>query len=137
MTRRLAGLGGIAPPQPARPRRARPATPGFDQALDNLLRQPGTSKPAASPTEVGELKFSAHATRRLESRGVVLDQAELGRLDEAVKALADRGANESLVLTNDAAYVVGIPQRTVITAMTRSEAVGQIFTQIDSTYVAT
>lgn len=67
---------------------------------------------------------------------MVVDAAEQARLEDAVDALSAKGANESLVLTNDAAYVVGIPQRTVITAMSRQEAMGQIFTQIDSTFVA-
>ena len=138
MTRRIAGLGGALPPQqPTRQVRGRrPDSTGFDQALDNLLRQPGAA-PTQAPDPAGELKFSAHASRRLESRGVVVDAAEQARLEEAVSALSARGANESLVLTQDAAYVVGVPQRTVITAMSREEAVGQIFTQIDSTYVAT
>jgi hypothetical protein len=35
----------------------------------------------------------------------------------------------------DHAFVVGVPRRTVITAMTRQEAVGSIFTNIDSTLV--
>jgi flagellar operon protein len=67
---------------------------------------------------------------------VVVDEAEQARLTQAVDKLMERGAKESLVLTADAAYVVGVPQRTVITAMSRSEALGQIFTQIDSTFVS-
>ena len=46
-----------------------------------------------------------------------------------------RGARESLVLMDDMALIVGVPKRTVITAMSRSEAMGNIFTNIDSTLV--
>jgi hypothetical protein len=40
------------------------------------------------------------------------------------------------VLTGDNAFIVGVPKRTVITVMSREEALGQIFTDLDSTYVA-
>jgi flagellar operon protein len=61
------------------------------------------------------------------------DQA---RLETAVDELSQRGAKESLVLMDDRAYVVGVPKRTVITVMSREEAMGQVFTNIDSTYVS-
>ena len=49
--------------------------------------------------------------------------------------LARKGARESLVLLEDNAYIVGVPDRRVITVMSRGEAVGNIFTNIDSTLV--
>lgn len=113
--------------------RKRPASPGFDRALERLLEQP---QPDVKPSAPSELSFSRHASARLESRGIVLDQAELGRLAEAVDQLAGKGSREALVITADNAYVVGVEKRTVITAMPRSEALGTVFTQIDSTYVA-
>ena len=115
--------------------RRRPATPGFDRALERLLEQgPGSQQPA--PTTPTQLTFSRHASARLDSRGIVIDEAELSRLEDAVQALAAKGSREALVLTGDNAFVVGVDTRTVITAMPRSEALGTVFTQIDSTYVA-
>jgi len=113
----------------------RPASPGFDNALDRLLKERAPA-PAPSTGPVAELQFSRHALARLQSRGVQIDEAERGRLNEAVDVLHARGAKESLVLTPSAAYVVGVPKRTVITAMPRSEAMGNVFSQIDSTYIA-
>jgi flagellar operon protein len=52
-----------------------------------------------------------------------------------VDRLAQKGAQESLVLMGDHAFIVGVQNRTVITAMSRDEAMGNIFTQIDSTLV--
>jgi len=129
VTDRIKGPGAAQLP-PVQRRRARPAQPGFDQALDRLVRD---SRPAIAPS--GELEFSRHALARLESRGVEFDASERERLTQAVDALSERGARESLVLTDNAAYVVGVPKRTVITAMPRSAAMGTIFTNIDSTYV--
>ena len=107
--------------------------PGFGDALEALLRQP-----AAPPTAAGvggEVSFSKHAQARLASRGIELDSADLEDLGKAVEQLAQRGARESLVLLGDNAFVVGIAERKVITALTRQEAIGNIFTNIDSTVV--
>jgi hypothetical protein len=35
----------------------------------------------------------------------------------------------------DHAFIVGVPDRRIVTVMTRAEAAGNIFTQIDSTAV--
>ena len=47
-----------------------------------------------------------------------------------------KGAKESLVLLDDVALIVGVPKRTVITAMSRDEALGNLFTGIDSAVLA-
>jgi len=110
---------------------------------------PGASEPAsageshlaAGEAEVeslpdrGPVRFSRHAQARLESRGVELVEEEREKLDRAVDALDRRGGKEGLVLFSDRAYIVGVPQRTVITVFDRSEALGHVFTNIDSTYV--
>jgi len=83
----------------------------------------------------GPVRFSRHAQARLESRGVELGEEEREKLDRAVDALDRRGGKEGLVLFSDRAYIVGVPQRTVITVFDRSEALGHVFTNIDSTYV--
>ena len=48
---------------------------------------------------------------------------------------AGKGARESLVLMNELAFVVSVPNRTVITAMTGNSMKGNVFTQIDSAVV--
>lgn len=137
MTDRIQGPGGIAPQQAPRTTRRRPADAGFNQALENLLRQ--TQTPAAKPSvesgEADEIRFSRHAKARLESRGLEVDAAEMERLQNAAGELEKKGAKEALVITGNAAYILGVEKRTVITAMPRAEALGQVFTQIDSTFV--
>jgi flagellar operon protein len=60
----------------------------------------------------------------------------MATLENALDQLDRRGAKESLVLMGDRAFVVGVPNRTVITVVDRSEAMGTVFTNIDSTFVA-
>ena len=131
---------GVGPVEQAhvrrRPAKKRGAT-GFDQALERMLRD--SQVPPAEPSKPSgttEISFSRHAEARLESRGISLTEDEKQQLSGAFDQLAERGAKESLVLLGDRAYVVGVPKRTVITAMPRSEALGTIFTNIDSTFVA-
>jgi len=106
--------------------------PGFGDQLDALLR-PSQPKPAES---AGGIQFSKHAQARLQSRGIELDDQDMEDLSRAVDNLAKKGAKESLVLLGDNAFIVGVPDRRVVTALSRQEAVGNIFTNIDSTVVA-
>ncbi len=133
-----AGIGAVggappvaAPQQPAAARRGAPGT-GFDALLDSL----GRTTPSRDETApAGDIVFSRHATARMRSRGIELDEADVAAMGEAIDRLAERNARESLVLMGDHAFIVGVPKRTVITAMTRQEAIGSVFTNIDSTLV--
>jgi len=119
----------------------------FSAALERLLGTSNEEPTGVSLSELDEVtaevtensarevNFSKHAKARLASRGIDLDQVQMEKLSEGIDSLADRGAQESLILMNDTALVVGVPKRTVITAMTKSEAMGNIFTNIDSTLV--
>ncbi len=112
------------------------AAPGFGDSLDALLGSPKPSAPTpgATPTP-GGLQFSRHAAARMQSRGIELSDDDVADLSNAIDKLRQRGAKESLLLLDDHAFIVGVPDRKVITALTRSEAVGNIFSQIDSTVV--
>ena len=110
------------------------AAPGFGDSLDALLGQPRSAPPTQTPT-TGGLQFSRHATARMQSRGIELNDDDVADLSNAIDKLHQRGAKESLLLLDDHAFIVGVPDRKVITALTRSEAVGNIFSQIDSTVV--
>ncbi len=116
------------------PERGLEALPGFGEALESLLRPQPAPAPAAAPA--GGLAFSKHAQARLQSRGITLDDADLEDLGNAVDKLRQKGAKESLILLGDNAFIVGVSDRKVITALTRQEAIGNIFTNIDSTVVA-
>ncbi len=77
-------------------------------------------------------KISSHAWQRIQQRGISMTEAEHHRLGEAMKTLAAKGARDALLMRADAAFVVNVPNRTVITAIDRQEMQHRVFTQIDS-----
>ncbi len=78
------------------------------------------------------VKFSGHAQQRLESRNIKLSDEELGKIDDMVDRLSDKGARVSLLYLDDIALVVSVKKRTVITALDGPNAKNNIFTNIDS-----
>ena len=81
------------------------------------------------------LRFSAHAAQRLKERDITLSEAGKAALQEGVDRAAAKGSREALLLTDDAAFVVSVANRTVITAVSRSEMGEAVFTNIDSAVV--
>jgi flagellar operon protein len=106
---------------------------GFDSVLKSQLGSL-QQKPVMPNTSSG-VKFSAHAIERLKSRGINLDQDTLQRLDQAIDKAAEKGSRESLMLTDDAALIVSVKNKTVITAMDRQMMKDNVFTNIDSTVI--
>lgn len=82
-----------------------------------------------------EVQFSKHALQRMHSRGVELSPSQLTRLSEAIDNAHRKGARETLVLTDDAAFVVSPANRTVISAFDRERLREGVFTQIDSAII--
>ena len=87
--------------------------------------------------EFDKLKFSNHATKRIESRELELTNSELARLQEAVSKAEQKGARDSLVMMNNKAFIINIPNKTVITALDVEKSEENIFTNIDSVVFAT
>jgi len=85
---------------------------------------------------VEELKFSAHASSRLKSRNIEITPDVMGKLEKAVAEAGNKGARDSLILVKDLAFVVNVPNRTVITAMDGESVKDNVFTNIDSTVIA-
>ena len=80
-----------------------------------------------------ELKFSKHANERLLSRNIDLSEAQKERLSQAVKSAQAKGIKESLVMMDNLAFIVNIPNNTVITAVTGGEE--RIFSNIDGAVI--
>jgi len=85
--------------------------------------------------EVDKLKFSKHAQQRLESRNIHLNDADLSSLEHAVDLADKKGAQESLVMLRDMAFVVSVKNKTVVTALDSKSAEGNVFTNIDSAVI--
>ena len=82
-----------------------------------------------------ELKFSKHATMRLEDRNINLSEEQNERLESGVMKASEKGIRESLVIVDSLAFIVNVPNRTVVTAMDQNESVDNIFTNIDGAVI--
>jgi flagellar operon protein len=86
--------------------------------------------------ELQNLKFSKHAQQRIESSNMNLSSDDLQQLTTAVQKADTKGANESLVLLRDMAFVVNVKNKTVITAIDSERLKENVFTNIDSAIIA-
>lgn len=82
--------------------------------------------------ELEKIKISNHAAKRLEARNIHLNETEMGKLKDAVDKAEAKGAKDSLVMMDQTAFIVNIPNRTVITALSMAESKENVFTNIDS-----
>ncbi len=79
----------------------------------------------------GELKFSKHASMRLTDRNITLTNSQWARLESGAVKAGEKGIQESLVVVDELAFIVNIPNKTVITAMDTSDTADNVFTNID------
>jgi len=82
-----------------------------------------------------EIQFSKHALARMHSRKLQMTPAKLAELSRAIDKAGRKGARETLVLTDDAAFVVSPSSRTVISAFDRENLREGVFTSIDSAVI--
>ena len=83
----------------------------------------------------GSLKFSKHALGRLSDRNIELDEGQLKRLSEGARKAGQKGIRESLVIVDQLAFIVNVPNRTVVTAMDSTETTENIFTNINGAVI--
>ena len=86
-------------------------------------------------SESSELKFSKHAAMRLENRNINLSEEQSQRLENGVQKASEKGIKESLVLIDSLAFIVNVPNKTVVTAMDQGESSDNIFTNIDGAVI--
>jgi flagellar operon protein len=106
------------------------------QSVIRPHRTAGTDFSSMLSTKVRELKFSAHAQARLKSRNIAMTPEMVDRLNRAVSGAEKKGAKDSLVLLSDLAFIVNVPNRTVVTAMDGESIRDNVFTNIDSAVIA-
>jgi flagellar operon protein len=109
--------------------------------------QPATfSLPAGTPTFASVLAhstttaqvptFSRHALERVNRRGIQLDQSTLQRLAGGVSRAATKGSKAAVVFVDNTAFVVAVPNNTVVTAVGSEHMREHVFTNIDSAVIA-
>lgn len=121
LPRPIGPQGGVAKSPPAG--KSKSSSVPFGRVLDAQLQSDA-------------VKFSKHASSRMESRGITLDAGEVARLQEAVGKAGAKGAQDSLVLLGDKALVVSVKNNTVVTVVDKDNLKGNVFTNIDSAVIA-
>ena len=106
-------------------------TSEFKNLLDSTLDQAPQSE-VALPAQKG-INLSTHALRRLQERNLTLDKDEYAKLQTAMDRLKLKGGQDSLVITNKAAYILDVPKNTIVTAIDKASIGENVFTKIDST----
>ncbi len=81
------------------------------------------------------IAFSRHAHERLHSRGLELSDEKLNSIAGAIDKADAKGSRETLILSDDEAFVVSVPNRTVITVFDRDNLREGVVTAIDSAVI--
>jgi len=87
-------------------------------------------------SKVDGIRLSAHAETRIKSRNINLTPEIMDKLEKAVSGAAKKGARDSLILMKNLAFIVNVPNRTVVTAMDGESIRENVFTNIDSAVIA-
>lgn len=98
---------------------------------DGLSFQDILTSKTDSAQETEEVKFSKHAANRLVDRNIELTREQVERLNQGAAKAGEKGINESLVIVDSLAFIVNVPNHTVITAMDQTETNENVFTNID------
>ena len=81
------------------------------------------------------LLFSKHAQERISQRGIEISEKLLDNIRGAVAKAREKGAKDVVIIDSKSAFIVNVPNNTVITTMSGSEMKDNIFTNIDSAVV--
>ena len=120
----LKAYGATTAPAPVSPEMAPEGGKEFRSALQDILQ--------GKAENVG-MKLSGHAARRMEERNLDMDPSEFVKLRSALDQLKKKGGNNSLVVTEKAAYIVDVGKDTIVTAIDKDSMAENVFTKIDST----
>lgn len=103
---------------------------------ENVSHADSGSNFAETLSKVQDVRFSNHAQKRLEKRDIALNDDSVQRLSDAIDKAEKRGGKSSLVMMDDLAFIVNVPDRLVVTALDANHRGEGVFTQIDSVVFA-
>lgn len=101
---------------------------GGSSDFKNLLASEVKEKPLH-----GGINLSSHAVKRLESRNIDFNGDEYMKVKDAMAKLREKGGQNSLIVSEKAAYIVDIKNNKLVTAVNKDSMSENIFTKIDST----
>lgn len=90
---------------------------------------------AETINESSEVNFSKHAVKRVAQHNIELTDDSISRLNEGVKIASEKKLEDPLILVGSTAFLVNVPNNTVITAIDSSDMKGNVFTNIDGTVI--
>jgi flagellar operon protein len=100
-------------------------------SFDDILNQKKTELDGTDSA----VKFSKHASMRLQDRNISLTDAQNERLVQGMEQASKKGIQDSLILMDSIAFIVNVPNRTVVTAMDQTETTTNVFTNIDGAVI--
>lgn len=100
-------------------------------SFQDILKQ----KSLAGMENAGELRFSRHASERLANRSIKLSEEQLKRLSDGAKKAGQKGIRDSLVIVDELAFIVNVPNQTVVTAMDSTQTNENVFTNINGAVI--
>ncbi|NBH72991.1 flagellar operon protein [Clostridiaceae bacterium] len=94
-------------------------------------RQTGFGQLLQEKAKVG-LNFSKHAAKRLNERGIAVDNQLMSDLEHAVEGARKKGAKDVAVIGPQGVFIVNVPNNMVVTTMGQQDMRERVFTNIDS-----
>lgn len=79
------------------------------------------------------IKFSKHASERLNLRNISLTNSQVRRLEDGAQKAREKGVKESLICVDDYAFIVNVKSNTVVTALNSDDE--KVFTNIDGAVI--
>lgn len=120
--------------------------PSIEQVRSNLKSNPTHTAESNGVANAGQqefskifkeasvtLKFSKHASERMEMRNISMTDAQKERLQNAAAQAKQKGIRESLVMVDNLAFIVNVKSNTVVTAVNQMEQ--GVFTNIDGAII--
>ena len=78
------------------------------------------------------LNFSKHAAKRMNERGIAVDNQLMSDLEHAVEDARRKGARDVAIIGRQGVFIVNVPNNTVVTTMSQNDMKERVFTNIDS-----
>ena len=106
--------------------------PGKESDFKNLLEGEVAKQ---KPLHDG-INISSHAAKRFDERNIDFSGNEFMKVKDAIGKLKQKGGKDSLVVTDQAAYIVDVKNNKIVTAVDKDSMSENVFTKIDSTIFA-
>ncbi|MBS5144889.1 MAG: flagellar biosynthesis protein [Butyricicoccus pullicaecorum] len=81
------------------------------------------------------VRLSRHAQERAQQRGIQMTAGLMQDLQASIDKASAKGARDIVIISPEQAFIVNVPSRLVITAMTTEEMKENVFTNIDGAVI--